>query len=146
MGHALLIDVRHHEQDIGILEGRFDKLHHAFLKLVSGVEHAWGVAVDNLVVVFVDDAHDAVARGLGLGIDDAQTFTHKAIHQRAFADVGRPHDVDESRPVVGRRFRAGLVVESVNGIGSWRSKVRFGKGKARRGFAHDNKCCTFDVR
>ena len=47
-----------------------------FLKLVCGVEHAWSVAVNDLPFGLIDDAHDAVARCLGLFIDDAQALAH----------------------------------------------------------------------
>ena len=108
--HALLVHVGHDEKHVGVLQRRLDKLHHALLQLVGGVEHARGVAVDDLAVVLVDDAHDAVARGLGLGVDDAQTLPHQPVHQGALADVGRAHDVHEARTVAFRHRMCGAGV------------------------------------
>ena len=135
MGHPAFIHVGHHQQHVRILQGGLDKLHHALLQLVGGVEDARRVAVDNLIGIFVDDAHDAVTCGLGLRIDDAQTFPHQTVHQRAFAHVGGAHNVDEASAmaVLCRRSWKGLIVRHRRQIEA--SKVRFRLRKRVEKFA-----------
>ena len=71
LGEELLVllcfldDVRHIEQDIGVLQRRDGKRQHGLLQLVVRFQNAWRVRENNLGVVRVDDAHNAVARGLG---------------------------------------------------------------------------------
>src|SRR3546814_4903120 len=44
----------------------------------------------------VDDALDAMPRGLWLVRDDADLAAHQRVHQRTFADVGPTDDGDEA--------------------------------------------------
>lgn len=101
----VLVGLLHHvgdvEEHVGVLEGALGEGEHLFLKLVVGLEHAGGVAEDYLCVGFVDDAHDAVARGLGLEGGDADALAHEEVHERGFSHVGVSHDVDEARAVDG---------------------------------------------
>ena len=105
LGHAVeevlilggrLDDVGDIEQHVGIDERAGRVLEHALLQPEFGLEHAGRVAEHNLVILTIDDAHDAVARGLCLAGDDGQTLAHQAVAQCRFSHVGVAHDVDES--------------------------------------------------
>ena len=88
-------------QDVGIGEGAFALAQHRLLQFVLGREDAGGVREDNLVVGGVDDAHDAVACGLGLGGYDGHALAYEVVHQCRLADVGVAYDVDETGAVPG---------------------------------------------
>ena len=69
------------EQHVGVDEGAGRVLQHALLQAEFGLEDAWGVAEDDLVIVAIDDAHDAVSSGLRFAGDDGQTLAHQAVAQ-----------------------------------------------------------------
>jgi hypothetical protein len=46
-----------------------------------------------LKILAVHNAHNAVARGLRLGGNNAQTLAHQSIHERAFAHVGVAYNI-----------------------------------------------------
>ena len=84
------------QEEVGVLEGTVDEAHHLLVELVVGVDDAWGVGVDDLEVFAVDDAHDAMAGGLGLAGDDAEAFAHEGVHEGGFTYVGIADDVYKS--------------------------------------------------
>lgn len=84
------------EQQVGVLQGGADIGHHLPVQLVGRIDDARGVGVDDLEGVAGDDAHDALARGLCLGGDDAEALAHKGVHERGFAHVGVADDIYES--------------------------------------------------
>ena len=47
-------------------------------------------------MVAADDAHDALARRLRLGGDDAQTLADEGVHKGRLANVGITNDVYEA--------------------------------------------------
>ena len=51
---------------------------------------------DNLCVVRVDDAHNAMTRGLRFECGNGDAFSHQQIHECGLANVGVSYDVDES--------------------------------------------------
>ena len=63
----LVGDIDHEEDEVGVDEGDVDELVHDLVHLVGWIfDDARGVGEDDLEVVAVDDAEDAVSRGLGL--------------------------------------------------------------------------------
>ena len=66
------------------------------MELVVWVDNARGVGIDNLEILAVDDAHDAVARCLRLAGDDAELLADKGIHQRGLSYVGVTDDINKS--------------------------------------------------
>ena len=88
--------VRDIEQHVGIGQGTLREGQHQLLHLVVGLQHARRVAEDDLHIVRVDDAHDAVSGGLRLERGDADTLAHKLVHQRGLADVRVSYDIYES--------------------------------------------------
>ena len=56
-------------------------------------------------IINSDDAHGAVARGLGLGGYDGHALADEVVHQRRLADVRVAYDVDETGAVPGFCFR-----------------------------------------
>ena len=84
------------QEQVGVLQGGAHEAHHLLMQLVGGIDDAGGVGVDNLEIISVDDAHNALAGGLRLGGDDTELFAHKGIHQRGFPYVGISNDIYES--------------------------------------------------
>ena len=68
-------------EKVGILKCAAHESHHLLMKLVMGVDDARGVGIDNLEVVAIDDAHDAVARGLSLAGDDGELLADQGVHE-----------------------------------------------------------------
>jgi hypothetical protein len=66
------------------------------LQLVAGVEKAWRVEDDHLLIVGRANADDAVASGLRLLTHDAQLLPHDAVEECGFARVGLSDDGDDS--------------------------------------------------
>lgn len=84
------------EEEVGVLQGGADEAHHLFVQFVGGVDDAGGVGVDHLEIIAINDTHDALASGLGLGGDDAETLADEGVHQRGFAHVRVADDVYET--------------------------------------------------
>ena len=97
--------IRHIQDDVCIPDGSVHEIHHVLLEPVIGLQDARGVGIHDLEILSVDDAHDAVARRLGLGRDDAELLAHEGVHQRGLADVRVPYDVDESGAMLLRHRR-----------------------------------------
>lgn len=99
----VLVSLLHHvgdvEDDVGVPDGGVDVLHHGTLEVVGRFEDSRSVGVDYLVVVSVDDAHDTVPGGLGLGCDDGKAFPDQGVHQRGLAHIGIAYDIDETGAV-----------------------------------------------
>ena len=91
-----LAHVRHVEQDVGVGECALRECQHHLLHLVVGLQHARGVGEYHLCLWRVDDAHDAMACGLGLEGRYTDLFAHELVHERALAHIRVAHDVDES--------------------------------------------------
>ena len=53
------------------------------------------------------NAHDPVTGRLGLGINDAESFSDELIHQSGFPHIGGTDDVDEAGFVLGVCIRCG---------------------------------------
>ena len=92
----LLHHVGHVEQHISILQCREREGEHLFLQLVVGTQHAGCIGIDHLVLRFVDDADDPVARCLCLGGDDRDFLPHQPVHQCRFSHIGISNDVDKA--------------------------------------------------
>ena len=84
------------QEDIGVNEGALAECQHRLVEFGYGFEHTGRIAEHDLHVVGVDDAHNAMTRGLCLAGDDADALADKGIHQRALADVGVAYDVDKA--------------------------------------------------
>ena len=93
---GLLHHIRHVEQHIGVLQRTFGEGEHRLLEFIVGFQHARGVREDDLRIVGVDNAHNAVARGLRLEGCDRNALAHEQIHERGFADIGIADDIDET--------------------------------------------------
>ena len=90
-------DVDHEKDEVGVDEGHVDELVHHLVHLVGRVlDDAWGVAEDDLEVVAVDDAEDAVTRGLRFRGDDGDFLADELIHEGGLAHVRASYDVDIS--------------------------------------------------
>ena len=96
----VLVGLFHHvgdvEQHVGILQRRLGEGEHGLLQFVVGLKDTGRVGEDNLHVVGVENAHDAVARGLRLEGGDRNALAHKEVHERGLADVRVAHDVYET--------------------------------------------------
>ena len=88
--------IRHIEQHIRIRQSRRREVQHRLLQFVDGLQHARRVREDNLHVVRIIDAHNAVARRLRLEGRDGNAFAHQGIHQRGLAHVGISHDINKT--------------------------------------------------
>ena len=84
------------QEKVGVLQCVVHHTHHLLMQLVVGVDNAGGVGVDDLEILAVDDAHDAVACGLGLAGDDAEPLAHQGVHEGRLAHIGVADDVYES--------------------------------------------------
>ena len=93
---ALLHRVGDVQDDVRVADGGVHEVQHALLEPVVGLQDAGRVGIDDLVVLPVDDAHDAVARGLRLGGHDGQLLPDERVHQGGLPDVRVADDVDES--------------------------------------------------
>ena len=95
-----VLDVGDVEEDVGIDECGVGELAHLLLQFVVGFEYAGRVGIDDLPVGAVggtvDDAHDAVARRLCFGRDDAESLSDEGVHEGGLPDVGVAYYVDES--------------------------------------------------
>jgi len=96
--------VGHVEQHVGVRQGAAHEIHHRLLQLVTGFQDARRIGEDDLEIVAVDDAQNAVARGLRLGGDDGEFLAHQCVHQRRLPDVGISDDIDKARFVHEMRF------------------------------------------
>ena len=96
----IFLGVFHHigdvEQDIGIGEGTLREGQHHLLHLVVGFQHTRGVGKDDLHVFRVDDAHDAVTRGLSFKGGYADAFAYQLIHQCGLAHIGVAYNIYKS--------------------------------------------------
>ena len=112
----ILVGFLHHvgyvEQHVGILQGRLREGQHFLLQLVVGLEYARCVGEYDLCLFAVDDAHDAVARGLCLEGGDGDALAHEEVHEGRLAHVGVAYDVDKSGFVHNR-----CAVEGVRRVG-----------------------------
>ena len=84
------------EQNVGIGQGRLGEVEHRLLQLVVGREYPRCVGIDDLHLVGIDDAHDAMSRSLGFGGDNRDAFAHERVHQGRFSYVGVSYDVYKS--------------------------------------------------
>ena len=91
-----LANLGHQQEEVGVFEGAIDEAHHLLVQLVVGIDDAGGVGIDYLEVFAIDDAHDAVAGGLGLAGDDAEPFAHEGVHEGGLTHVGVADDVYKS--------------------------------------------------
>lgn len=66
------------------------------MELGDWLEHTWSVAEDDLHVICIDDAHNAMTRGLRLAGNNTDALAHQGIHERTLADIGIADDVDET--------------------------------------------------
>ncbi len=91
-----------HQQQVAALQRVVDLFHHATVEGVDGLVHAGRVDQNKLpggpfpFLLDVDDALDAVARGLRLTGDDGELLADERVQQRGFACVGTANDGDES--------------------------------------------------
>ena len=81
------------EQHVGIDEGSTREVEHRLLKLELGFKHTGSVAEHNLVVLAIDDSHDAVTGGLRLAGDNRQFLTHQQIAEGGLAHVGVSYNI-----------------------------------------------------
>ena len=107
-GHALhlveevlvLLRVLHYvgdvEQHVGILQRRLRECEHRLLELIVRFKYAGRVREDNLRVLLIHDAHDAVARGLRLERGNADALADELVHQRRLAHIRIAHYVYKS--------------------------------------------------
>ena len=93
---GVLHDVGDVEQHVGILQRRLRECEHRLLELIVRLEYAGRVREYDLRVFFVDDAHDAVARGLRLERGNADALADKLVHQRRLAHIRIAHYVYKS--------------------------------------------------
>ena len=96
---ALLHGVGDIEDDVRVADGRVHEVQHVLLEPVVGLQDARGVGIHDLVVLPIDDAHDAVPRRLGLRRDDGKLLAHQGVHEGGLPDVRVADDVDETCPV-----------------------------------------------
>ena len=92
----ILHNVSHIEQHIGILQCRLREGEHRLLQLVVGFQHTWSIRENYLGIVLVDNAHDAVTRGLRLECGNTDAFANKLIHQRRLANIRIAHYIYKS--------------------------------------------------
>ena len=92
----LLPYLDHVDQDISILEGILDKVHHRVLQLVCWLDDPRSIGEDHLEVVPADNPKDTVPRGLRLGGDDRESLAYKSIEQGRFPHIGVPYNIDKS--------------------------------------------------
>ena len=82
----VLLGVLHHighiEQHVGISQRTLRERQHHLLHLVVGLQHTRRIAEDNLHVISVHNAHDAMTRCLSLEGGYRDAFTHELVHQR----------------------------------------------------------------
>ena len=71
-------------------------VHHLAAEDVLGLVDAGRIDQDDLRVVAIHDALDAIARGLRLGRNDRDLAADERVHQRGFAGVGTADDCDET--------------------------------------------------
>ena len=83
-------------EDVNAFEGVLEFVHHHAAEDVSGLVDAGRVYQDDLGVVAIQDALNAIAGGLGLGRDDGDFLADERIDERGFAGVGTPDDRDET--------------------------------------------------
>ena len=97
---GILVGSLHHvgdiEQDVGILQSAFAELQHLLLQLIVRLQHTRRVAEANLHLRRIEDAHDAVARGLRLESSNGNAFPHKEVHERGLPYIRVAHDVDKT--------------------------------------------------
>ena len=98
-------NIGHKQHHVSIFERAVHKFHHGFVELVHGLDNARRVRINQLklgiVVNTVQDAHDAVARGLGFGGNNGEPLAHQHIHQSGLAHIGLAYDTYKTRAVVG---------------------------------------------
>ena len=63
------------------------------------MEDTGRVGIEHLEILAVDDAHDAVARGLGLAGDDTESLSDEGVHEGGLADIGVADYIDETGTV-----------------------------------------------
>ena len=86
-----------HEQDkVDVLCGRLRRPHHHRRERVARFIDAGRVRKYDLRALFVEDAEDAVARGLGFGGYDGDFFADEHVHERAFSCICFADDGDRS--------------------------------------------------
>nr|GFC83792.1 hypothetical protein [Tanacetum cinerariifolium] len=73
---VLFVDVGDEQYYIGIFQGRVHEGHHGVVQLVFGLDDAGRIGINQLEISAVEDAQDAVARGLGFARDDAQALAY----------------------------------------------------------------------
>ena len=101
-GAELLGDIDDEQDEVAAFERIVDLLHHALVELVLRLVYAGSVHEDDLpggtlgLALYVDDAGDAVARGLRLVGDDGEFFADQRIEQSGFARIGTADDGYES--------------------------------------------------
>ena len=88
-----LLRVGHVEQHVGIDQGTLGKGQHGLLQLVVGLQHTWRVGKDNLRIIVVDDAHDAMTSCLGLEGGDGDALAYQEVHKCRFTHIGIAHDI-----------------------------------------------------
>ena len=80
--YLLVGNVHHKEDEVGIDQGYVDELVHHFVHLVGGVfDDTRGVRKDDLEIVAVDDAEDAMTGGLRLRGDDGDLLSNELIRR-----------------------------------------------------------------
>jgi len=95
--------VHEDEDEVAGFESFVDLLQHAAVKVRAGLVDAGRIdkndlrgGIRALVRGNLDHAHDAIARGLGLGGDNRHLLAGEGVEERAFADVGPAENGDES--------------------------------------------------
>ena len=73
--------VHYQQQEVSIDERAAHGFHHAFMQFILGVQHSGGIAINDLIVVAVENPHNAVAGGLCFGRDNAELFAEQRIHE-----------------------------------------------------------------
>jgi hypothetical protein len=90
--------------------------------LVGRFYYSGRIAQKHLKVIAVHNSQNSMARGLRLGSNNGKPFTHKSVHQRAFAHVWVSNNIYESGLVFCHFFgidSANLRLKSRNnGFGS----------------------------
>ena len=106
---GVLVGRLHHvgdvEQHVCILQGTLRELEHLLLQLVVGLQHAGRVGEADLHLGRVEDAHNAVARGLCLEGGNADALAHEEVHERALTHIRVAYDIDETRLMHGHGFQ-----------------------------------------
>ena len=84
------------QQNIRIGQSRLRELQHILLHLIVRLQHSRRVRKHNLTIVGVDDAHDAMTRGLRLESGNADLLADKLVHQRRLTHIGVSYNIYET--------------------------------------------------